>query len=62
MNRFLASAAAAVALVPDGATILMGGFGLCGIPEHLIEALNRRGTGRLTVISDNPGTTTLMQI
>lgn len=34
----------------------MGGFGLCGIPEHLIEALNRRGTGRLTVISNNPGT------
>lgn len=56
MNKVLASAAAAVALVPDGATILMGGFGLCGIPEHLIEALNRRGTGRLTVISNNPGT------
>jgi len=55
MNKVLASAEAAVALVPDGATILMGGFGLCGIPENLIRALHARGTKSLTVISNNPG-------
>jgi len=44
-----------VALVPDGATILMGGFGLCGIPENLIRALHDRGTRNLTVISNNAG-------
>src|SRR5206468_2584315 len=41
--------------VPDGASILMGGFGLCGIPENLIAALHRRGTKDLTVISNNAG-------
>jgi 3-oxoacid CoA-transferase A subunit len=51
----LPNAEAAVALVPDGATILMGGFGLCGIPENLIKALHARGTGGLTVISNNAG-------
>ena len=55
MNKVLASAAQAVALIPDGATILMGGFGLCGIPENLIAALRARGTRDLTVISNNPG-------
>ena len=45
----------AVALVPAGASILMGGFGLCGIPENLIKALVRRGTRDLTVISNNAG-------
>src|SRR5438067_2502283 len=55
MNKVLASADEAVALVPDGATILMGGFGLCGIPENLIAALLRRGTKDLTVISNNAG-------
>src|SRR5215470_13057900 len=55
MNKVVASAADAVALVPDGATIMMGGFGLCGIPEHLIAALHRRGTRDLTVISNNAG-------
>ena len=34
---------------------MMGGFGLCGIPENLIKALHRRGTGDLTVISNNLG-------
>jgi 3-oxoacid CoA-transferase subunit A len=55
VNKVLPSAEAAVALVPDGATILMGGFGLCGIPENLIKALYGRGTRDLTVISNNAG-------
>jgi len=49
------SAEDAVARVPDGASILMGGFGLCGIPENLIKALARRGTRNLTVMSNNAG-------
>ena len=55
MNKVLASAAEAVERIPDGATILMGGFGLCGIPETLIAALRARGTKGLTVISNNAG-------
>jgi 3-oxoacid CoA-transferase subunit A len=55
MNKVLPSAGDAVALVPDGASILMGGFGLCGIPENLIRALHARGTRGLTVISNNAG-------
>ena len=55
MNKVLTSADAAVDLIPDGASILMGGFGLCGIPENLIAALHRRGTKGLTVISNNAG-------
>jgi len=55
MNKVVASAAEAVAAIPDGATILMGGFGLCGIPENLIKALHARGTKGLTVVSNNAG-------
>lgn len=55
MNKVVASAAEAVASIPDGATIMMGGFGLCGIPENLIAALHARGTRGLTVISNNAG-------
>jgi 3-oxoacid CoA-transferase subunit A len=55
MNKVLASAEAAVAQIPEGATIMMGGFGLCGIPENLIRALHARGTRQLTVISNNAG-------
>ena len=55
MNKVLASADEAVARIPDGATIMMGGFGLCGIPENLIVALHARGTHGLTVISNNAG-------
>ena len=55
MNKVLASAEEAVSRIPDGATIMMGGFGLCGIPEHLISALHARGTQGLTVISNNAG-------
>jgi 3-oxoacid CoA-transferase A subunit len=49
------TAAEAVALIPEHASILMGGFGLCGIPENLIKALAKQGTGNLTVMSNNAG-------
>src|SRR6476469_3925160 len=55
MNKVLATADEAVAVIPDGAVIMMGGFGLCGIPENLIKALHARGTKGLTVISNNAG-------
>ncbi len=55
MDKRIANADAAVARVPDGATILMGGFGLCGIPENLIAALRRKGSKDLTVASNNAG-------
>ena len=55
MQKVVASADEAAALVLDGATIMVGGFGLCGIPENLIAALHRRGTKNLTVISNNAG-------
>jgi 3-oxoacid CoA-transferase subunit A len=56
MNKVLASAEDAVALIPDGSSILMGGFGLSGVPENLIRALHIRGTKDLTIISNNAGT------
>jgi 3-oxoacid CoA-transferase subunit A len=55
MQKVLPSADEAAALVPDGASIMVGGFGLCGIPENLIAALHRRGTKNLTIISNNAG-------
>jgi 3-oxoacid CoA-transferase subunit A len=55
MQKVLQSADEAVALVADGATVMVGGFGLSGIPENLIAALHRRGTKNLTVISNNAG-------
>jgi 3-oxoacid CoA-transferase/3-oxoacid CoA-transferase subunit A len=54
-NKVVGSAADAVADIPDGATLMVGGFGLCGIPENLIAALRARGTKDLTVISNNCG-------
>lgn len=56
MNKLVASAAAAVADIPAGATVMIGGFGLCGNPENLIDALRAQGTSGLTVISNNAGT------
>ena len=55
MNKVLGSAEEAVAMIPEGATIMMGGFGLCGIPENLIAALYDHRTSRLTLISNNVG-------
>jgi 3-oxoacid CoA-transferase A subunit len=55
MDKRIASADAAIAKLTDGATILMGGFGLCGIPENLIAAVRRKGTKSLTIVSNNAG-------
>jgi 3-oxoacid CoA-transferase subunit A len=55
MNKVFASAADAVRDIPDGATILVGGFGLSGIPENLILALRDQGTKDLTCVSNNCG-------
>ena len=55
MESLVRNAADAVSDVQDGATIMMGGFGLCGIPENLIAALSRKNVKRLTVISNNVG-------
>ena len=55
MNKVLASAAEAVRDIGDGATVMIGGFGLCGNPENLIAALHQKGSRGLTVISNNAG-------
>ena len=56
MNKEFPNAAAALdGVVADGITIMAGGFGLCGIPEHLINALRDSGAKDLTVISNNAG-------
>jgi len=55
MNKVFASADDAVADIQDGATIMVGGFGLCGIPENLIRALVKKGVKNLTTISNNVG-------
>jgi 3-oxoacid CoA-transferase subunit A len=56
IDKRVADADAAIAKVFDGATILMSGFGTCGIPEKLIDAIRRKGTKNLTCVSNNPGT------
>src|SRR3954469_19773514 len=55
MNKVYAPAREACADIPEGATILAGGFGLCGIPECSIRALRELGTKALTVVSNNCG-------
>lgn len=55
MDKVLRTADEAVALIPDGATVMVGGFGVCGNPENLLAALRARGTRGLTVISNNAG-------
>jgi 3-oxoacid CoA-transferase subunit A len=57
MNKVQASADAAVADIPDGATIMSSGFGLCGNPENLIAALRRKNVRNLTIVANNCGTT-----
>src|ERR1041385_3152639 len=55
MNKVVANADEAVKDVFDGATILVGGFGLCGNPENLIRALVKKGTKNLTTVSHHVG-------
>lgn len=55
MNKVFPSAAEAIADVQDGATLMAGGFGLCGIPENLILALRDKGVRNLTCVSNNAG-------
>jgi 3-oxoacid CoA-transferase subunit A len=55
MNKVVANADEAVRDISDGATLMVGGFGLCGIPENLIRALVRKGVKNLTTISNNVG-------
>jgi len=55
MNKVFPDAASALHDVADGAVIMAGGFGLCGIPENLIAALRDRGTRDLTFVSNNAG-------
>ena len=56
MRKIVAGAKDAIADVQDGAMIMCGGFGLCGIPENLIAALREKGTKNLTLVSNNAGT------
>ena len=55
MNKVMASSAKAVADIASGSTVMLGGFGLCGIPENLIAALVSRGVQGLHTISNNMG-------
>jgi 3-oxoacid CoA-transferase subunit A len=55
MNKVVASAADAIRDINDGAVIMLGGFGLCGIPENCITALVKKGVKQLTCISNNAG-------
>ncbi|HJS97494.1 MAG TPA: CoA transferase subunit A [Terriglobales bacterium] len=55
MNKVVASAEEAVRDIPDGASIMIGGFGLCGNPENLIRALVKKGVKNLTTMSNNAG-------
>lgn len=55
MRKVFGSPDEAVADIPDGSTLMVGGFGLCGIPENLIAAMLRKGSKNLTIISNNAG-------
>ena len=55
MNKVFATATEAIHDIPDNCTIMSGGFGLCGNPENLIQALHQKGSSNLTVISNNCG-------
>jgi len=55
INKFFASAEAALSDVPDGATVMLGGFGNAGMPVELIDALIARGAKGLTIVNNNAG-------
>ena len=55
INKVVTDAAAAIHDISDGAVLMLGGFGLCGIPENLIAALLKKGVANLTCISNNAG-------
>lgn len=55
MNKVVSNAAEAISDIPNGSTIMLGGFGLCGIPENCINALVKSGVKDLTCISNNAG-------
>lgn len=55
MNKIVKDAKEAIKDIRDGSSLMVGGFGLCGIPENLIEALRESGVKNLTVISNNAG-------
>ena len=55
MNKIVANADEAIEGIKDGMTLMLGGFGLCGIPENCIAALVRKGITNLTCISNNAG-------
>lgn len=54
-SKIFDSVGDAVKDIPDGAKLLVGGFGLCGIPENLISAVLEHGSKDLTVVSNNAG-------
>ena len=55
MDKVVASVQEAIQAMQDGAVLLVGGFGLCGIPENLIQAVQQKGVKQLTVVSNNCG-------
>lgn len=55
MNKVVANAEEAIKDIESGAVLLLGGFGLCGIPEHCIKAIVEKGINNLTCISNNAG-------
>jgi 3-oxoacid CoA-transferase subunit A len=55
MNKVVANADEAIQDITDGSALMIGGFGLCGIPENLVRALVRKGVKNLTTISNNVG-------
>jgi 3-oxoacid CoA-transferase A subunit len=56
MKKVFTNADAAIHDIPDGSTLMVGGFGMCGVPVDLIDAVKRKGVTGLTVISNNAGT------
>ena len=55
INKIVATTTAAVADVPDGATVMIGGFGTAGMPSELIDALIAQGAKDLTIVNNNAG-------